>query len=81
MRASVETKDLTNCSLTTESSNSCGCLWSKTDSRLIISNTSNTREFESLFAIAEPSLGFYQNPSSIELKSLIMAQIERWRQA
>jgi hypothetical protein len=33
------------------------------------------------FAIAEPSLGFSQNPSSIELKSLIMAQIERWRQA
>jgi hypothetical protein len=32
-------------------------------------------------AIAEPSLGFSQNPSSIELKSLIMAQIERWRQA
>ena len=35
----------------------------------------------SLFAIAEPSLGFSQNPISIELKSLIMAQIERWRQA
>lgn len=32
-------------------------------------------------AIAEPGLGFSQNPSSIELKSLIMAQIERWRQA
>jgi hypothetical protein len=32
-------------------------------------------------AIAEPSLGFSQNPCSIELKSLIMAQIERWRQA
>ena len=79
--ASVETKDLTNCSLTTESSNSCGCLWGKTGSQLIISITSNTREFESLFAIAEPSLGFSQNPSSIELKSLIMAQIERWRQA
>ena len=58
-----------------------GACDSKTDDRKIISNTSNTREFMSLFAIAEPSLGFSQNPSSIELKSLIMAQIERWRQA
>lgn len=33
MRASVETKGLTNRSLTTESSNSCGCLWSQTDSQ------------------------------------------------
>lgn len=49
--------------------------------RKIISNTGNTREFESLFAIAEPSLGFSQNPKMFELKSLIMAQIERWRQA
>ena len=40
------------------------------------------REIEIVhFEIAEPSLGFSQNPSSIELKSLIMAQIERWRQA
>ncbi|MGY3174698.1 hypothetical protein ACVWYU_004110, partial [Pseudomonas sp. TE12234] len=40
MRASVETKFLTNCSLTTESSNSCGCLWSQTASQQIISITS-----------------------------------------
>ena len=33
------------------------------------------------FEIAEPSLGFSQNPSCIELKSLIMALIERLRQA
>ena len=37
--------------------------------------------FIELFAIAEPSLGFSQNPKMFELKSLIMAQIERWRQA
>ncbi|MBK3928680.1 hypothetical protein GFL01_03595 [Pseudomonas stutzeri] len=62
----------------------CEC---KTGSRKIISITkqhSFIRELLFLvkrFAIAEPSLGFSQNPSSIELKSLIMAQIERWRQA
>ncbi len=34
----------------------------------------------SLFAIAEPSFGS-SDPAEFELKSLIMAQIERWRQA
>jgi hypothetical protein len=34
-----------------------------------------------LQVIAELSLGFLKNPKMFELKSLIMAQIERWRQA
>ncbi|WP_415842461.1 hypothetical protein, partial [Pseudomonas wadenswilerensis] len=46
----------------------------------ITSGYTKIERFESKsFEIAEPSLGFSQNPSSIELKSLIMAQIERWR--
>ena len=46
----------------------------------MIGNTGNTREFMSLFAIAEPNYGS-SDPERFELKSLIMAQIERWRQA
>ncbi|GAB3387247.1 hypothetical protein GCM10027514_28510 [Azotobacter armeniacus] len=52
----------------------------KTGDRKIVSDTSNTREFMSLFAIAEPKYGSL-DPAGFELKSLIMAQIERWRQA
>jgi hypothetical protein len=51
------------------------------DDQKIVSQSKLLCEFIEFICTAEPSLGFSQNPISIELKSLIMAQIERWRQA